>query len=1073
MTDVRPDPDQLLAEVKAQEASAQRGRLRIFFGASAGVGKTYAMLTAARQLRNEGKDVVVGLLETHGRKETEVLLQGLEVLPRAKIVYQDRTLDEFDLDVALARRPALILVDELAHTNVPGSRHPKRWQDIDELMAAGIDVFTTLNVQHIESLNDVVGGITGINVWETVPDFFFDQADEVVLVDVSADDLLARLAAGKVYLPEQIERAASNFFRKGNLMALRELALRRTADRVEDDVQAYRSDKSIERVWKTEDSLLCCIGPGPGGDDVVRSAARLAAQLGVKWTAAYVETPALQRLPARERERILRTVKLAQEFGAATAILAGGDAAAEAVEYARTHNCSKLVVGRTRGAAKWPWARSTAHRIGELAPDIDLIEVGRGTAQPMPLRVPEGDAETDPRRGAKRLRYLWALVACLATTLVATLLLPYFDLANIVMLFLLTVVLTAVRWGRGPAVLAAFVSVATFDFFFVPPRFSFAVTDFQYLLTFAVMLAVALIIGQLTAGLRYQARVASHREERARVLYEFARDMSSLLLTEDVVEAATKSIANTFGAKVAILVPDGQDRIQVAAGGGQGLAIDIGAAQWAYDKSQPAGTGTDTLAGNEYLYLPLRAPMRTRGVLVIKPDDPRLLLVPEQRRHLDTFAALTAIALERVHYVEVAQQALIHMESERLRNSLLSTLSHDLRTPLAALVGLAESLALAKPPLSSEQQESALAIADEARRMGALVNNLLEMARIESGEVKLRRQWQPFEEVVGSAIKAAQPALSDHRIEPRLARDLPLVEFDATLIERVLYNLIENACKYTPSGTIVTMSAEVSAGDLVVVVSDTGPGIPKGQEESIFEKFTRGTRESSTPGVGLGLAISRAIVEAHHGRISAQNDPNGGARFTFHAALGHAAGNARVDPGRRGAPMQSARLTRPLSNFYVGCQDLHDIFAISASILSISRHIGRNTMNLVSTMCRPLNQHSHGRNGSTRRIADAPVPAGHRDRRRCTGSSPCARSRGGAHRPCQRARSGTDLPRALAPRAGGFDRTGARRSDSPCSNLRHRSAVDAVHAQRSRHGFRRSGRQARFQLPVHHGAGGR
>ena len=886
MTDARPDPDQLLAEVKAQEASAQRGRLRIFFGASAGVGKTYAMLTAARQLRHEGKDVVVGLLETHGRKETEALLQGLEILPRAKISYQDRTLDEFDLDAALARRPALILVDELAHTNVPGSRHPKRWQDIDELMTSGIDVFTTLNVQHIESLNDVVGGITGINVWETVPDFFFDQADEVVLVDVSADDLLARLAAGKVYLPEQIERAASNFFRKGNLMALRELALRRTADRVEDDVQAYRSDKSIERVWKTEDSLLCCIGPGPGGDDVVRSAARLAAQLGVKWTAVYVETRALQRLPARERERILRTVKLAQEFGAATAILAGGDAAVEAVDYARTHNCSKLVVGRMRGESKWLRARGTARRIGELAPDIDLIEVGRGTAQPMPTRNPELDAETDPRRGAKRLRYLWALFACLATTLVAAPLSGYFDLANIVMLFLLTVVLVAVKWGRGPAVLAAFVSVASFDFFYVAPRFSFAVSDFQYLLTFAVMLAVALIIGQLTAGLRYQARVASYREERARVLYEFARDMSSLLLTEDVIEAATKIIAYTFRAKVDIVVPHTQDLLRRAAGSGQVLAIDIGAAQWAYDKSQPAGAGTDTLAGNDCLYLPLRAPMRTRGVLVIKPDDPRLLLVPEQRRHLDTFAALTAIALERVHYVEVAQQALIHMESERLRNSLLSALSHDLRTPLAALVGLAESLALAKPPLAPEQLESVQAIADEARRMGALVNNLLEMARIESGEVRLRLQWHPFEEVVGSALKAARPALADHGIELRLARDLPLVEFDATLIERVLYNLIENACKYTPSGTIVTLAAEVTAGNLAVSVSDTGPGIPKGQEESIFEKFTRGTRESSTPGVGLGLAISRAIIEAHHGKITAQNNPEGGARFTFTLPLG-------------------------------------------------------------------------------------------------------------------------------------------------------------------------------------------
>jgi two-component system sensor histidine kinase KdpD len=885
MTDARPDPDQLLAQVQAQEGAARRGRLRIYFGASAGVGKTYAMLTAARQLRMEGKDVVVGLLETHGRKETEALLQGLEILPRRETTWQGGTLHEFDLDTALARHPALILVDELAHTNAPGARHPKRWQDIEELLAAGIDVFSTLNVQHLESLNDVVGGITGITVWETVPDFFFDQADEVVLVDVSADDLLLRLKSGKVYLPEQIERAASNFFRKGNLMALRELALRRTADRVEDDVQAYRSDQAIERVWKTEDSLLCCIGPAAGGDDVVRSAARLATQLEVEWTAVYVETPRLQRLPPAERERILKTVKLAQEFGARTAILAGSEPAAVVIEYARAHNCSKLVLGRARGGAPWPWQRGMAQRLGALAPDVDLIEVGRSATPSLPRGSEARAMANDPRRTAKRLRYLWSFAACLATTLVATLLLPHFDLANILMLFLLTVVLVSVKLGRGPGVLAAFVSVATFDFFFVPPRFSFAVSDVQYLLTFAVMLVVSLIIGQMTAGLRYQARIASFREERARVLYEFARDMSSLLQTADVIDAATRFIGNTFRARVAIVVPDEQDRLQAAAGSDP-PEVDLGAAQWAYDKSQPAGVGTDTLAGSESLYLPLRAPMRTRGVLVIRPGDRRMLLVPEQRRHLDTLAALTAIALERVHYVEVAQQALLHMESERLRNSLLSALSHDLRTPLAALVGLAESLTITRPPLAEPQRDTAQAIADEARRMSALVSNLLDMARIESGEVKLRRQWQPFEEVVGSALKAAQPALVHHPVEVRIPRDLPLVEFDATLIERVLYNLIENATKYTPRGTVITVAAERQHDQLLVSVTDTGPGVQKGQEEAIFQKFTRGTRESSTPGVGLGLAISRAIVAAHRGRIWAENVAPNGARFAFTLPLG-------------------------------------------------------------------------------------------------------------------------------------------------------------------------------------------
>jgi two-component system sensor histidine kinase KdpD len=877
VSDERPDPDLLLARVKARETDARRGRLRIYFGASAGAGKTYAMLGAARALRHEGRDVVVGLVETHGRKETEALLAGLDVLPRKVLDYQGRKLAEFDLDAALARKAALILVDELAHTNVPGSRHPKRWQDIDELLAAGIDVFTTLNVQHIESLNDVVGGITGVNVWETVPDSFFDDADEVVMVDVSADDLLARLAAGKVYVPEQVERAAGNFFRKGNLMALRELALRRTADRVEDDVRSYRTDQSIERVWKTEDSLLCCIGPDPGDENVVRSAARLANQLGVEWTAVYVETPALQRLPAAERERILRVVKLAQDLGATTAILSGSDPALEVVRHARDHNCSKVVAGRVLRTAWRPWRRSVAQAIGELAPDIDLIEVGRTRKA---VTAVERETAVDPRGAAKRLRYLWSFLACLATTGVATLLLPYFDLANIVMLFLLTVVGVALRWGRGPAVLAAFVSVAAFDFFFVPPRFSFAVSDVQYLFTFAVMLVVALVIGQMTAGLRYQARVASYREERARSLYEFARDMSSLLQTSDVVDAATRSIGATFDAKVAVLVADAQDRIPLAAPA-DGPAFDAGAAQWAYDKSQPAGVGTDTLAGNPSLYLPLRAPMRTRGVLVIEPASARQLMVPEQRRHLDTFAALTAIAIERVHYVEIAQQALLHMESERLRNSLLAALSHDLRTPLSALVGLSETLALTRPALAPEQLDIALAITQEARRMSALVANLLDMARIESGDVKLRKRWHALEEVVGSTLLAAKAALGDRRVEVRIPANLPLVEYDATLIERVLYNLIENAAKYTPPDALVTVDAQIAGDDLVVRIRDDGPGIPRGQEETIFEKFSRGARESATPGVGLGLAISRAIVEAHGGRIRAENGRDGGAEFTF------------------------------------------------------------------------------------------------------------------------------------------------------------------------------------------------
>jgi two-component system sensor histidine kinase KdpD len=885
----RPDPDELLAKVKQEEARAQRGKLRIYFGSSAGVGKTYAMLAAARKLHAEGRDVVFGVIETHGRAETAALMADVPVLPPKMVSYRGKQLAEFDLDGALKRRPELILVDELAHSNVQGVRHPKRWQDVEELLAAGIDVFTTLNVQHLESLNDVVGGITNVRVWETVPDTVFDDAEEVVLVDIPADELLARLKAGKVYVAHQAERAANNFFRRGNLMALRELALRRTADRVEGDVQAYRVGKSIGSVWKTATALLTCVGPDQGAERVVRAAARLASQLNADWHAIYVETPGLQRLPAEQRERILATLNLAKELGATTAVIANANVPESVIDYARSHNLSKVVIGRDATRRLWPWQRSNGQRLALLAPDIDLVEIGRaethnqsaanaGRAHPA--------ADSADRRKVKRLRYLWAALACVAVTVAALPLTAYFDAANIVALFLLTVVLVAVQFGRGPAALAAVLGVVSFDFFFVPPRFSFAVSDVQYLLTFAVMLAVGLITGQLTAGLRFQARVASHREERARSLYEFARDLSGAVEIEQVLKISDECIERTFRAGASLMLPDQTGKLTLSPGDKTPLTVDIGIAQWAFDKGQHAGFGTDTLPGSEVLYIPLRAPLRARGVLAVRANNRRLLQIPEQRQLLDTFAALIAIALERVHYVALAQDALVRMESERLRNSLLAALSHDLRTPLTVLIGLAESLSLTKPPITAQQGEIADSIKDEARRMSTLVGNLLDMARIESGEVKLNLAWQPFEEVVGSALGAARAMLREHVIEVRLPRDLPLVQFDALLIERVLVNLLENASKYTPPGSRVVLAAEVAGGQLSVSVTDDGPGLPHGREEAVFQKFTRGDRESATPGVGLGLAICRAIIESHLGRISASNRPGGGANFTFTLPLG-------------------------------------------------------------------------------------------------------------------------------------------------------------------------------------------
>src|SRR5450759_1230498 len=893
MTDTRPDPDVLLAEVQALQAKAARGRLRVYFGASAGVGKTFAMLGAARKLKNEGREVVVGLIETHGRAETAELLEGLELLPRKRLAHRGGTIEEFDLDAALARHPSLILVDEFAHSNVPGSRHPKRWQDVVELLDAGIDVFTSLNVQHLESLNDVIGGITGIRVQETVPDTVFDSADEVVLIDIPADELLRRLKSGRVYLAENVERAAKNFFRKGNLMALRELALRRTADRVEGEVLAYRDEQDIGRVWKTDVALLACIGPHAGAEHVVRSAARLArelgGELGTTWQAVYVETPELQRLSRPERERILKCLKLAEELGAKTAVLSGGDIAAVLADYAQEHNFSRLVVGRT-APSRWPkflpYARNMSQRVAAHGLDIDLIEVGvssEGAAR-RPARR-EDDEHAAQFSGKSVRKYALAALACAATALAATPLAGIFDLANIVMLFLLIVVFVAVRLGRGPAVFASIFSVLLFDFFFVTPRFSFAVSDVQYLVTFAVMLVVGLVIGQLTANLRYQARIASHRERRARSLYEFARDLSAALQFEQVVSITTVGLEPTFRSQVAVLLPDSADRLKLASAASF-PGLDMSIAQWAYDHGEAAGFATDTLPSNPFRYVPLRAPMRVRGVLAIRPEDQRWLFVPEQQRQLETFAALIAIALERIHYVEVARDALVNMESERLRNSLLAALSHDLRTPLTALIGLADTLALDRAPLTPNQLETAEALRGEARRLATLVENLLDMARLQSGKVQLKLEWQSVEEVIGAALASVRGALGPRQVKVELAPDLPLVEFDAVLIERVIANLVENAAKYAPGESPIEIRGFLAEGALALAVADRGPGLPKGMEEAIFEKFIRGERESATTGVGLGLAICRAIVEAHHGKIRAQNRPEGGAIFTFTLPLG-------------------------------------------------------------------------------------------------------------------------------------------------------------------------------------------
>jgi len=875
----RPDPDALLARVQQEEAKAARGKLKIFFGASAGVGKTYAMLSTARRQWEQGSDVLIGVVETHGRKETEALVGGLERLPPREIPYRGQVLHEFDLDAALERRPALILMDELAHSNVAGSRHPKRWQDIVELLDAGIDVYTTVNVQHLETLNDVVSGIAGIRVWETVPDHVFDEADEVVLVDLPPDELLQRLKEGKVYLPQQAERAIRNFFRKGNLIALRELALRRTADRVDEDMLAWRRETSVEAVWQTRDSLLVCIGSGAGAERLVRTGARLSGRLEAPWHAIHVETEESTRHNETQRQRIVRALELAASLGAETATLALPDPVAATVDYARRNNLSRILVGRDHPRPWRPWYRSIADRVGHAAPDLDVIQIARGDDRREASLTPELPTEDWPA-------YAKAAGICAGTTALAMPLAGVIELTNIAMFFLLAVVLVAIRLGRGPAVAAAFLAVGAFDFFFVSPRFSFAVSDVQYLMTFAVMLTVALIIGQLTARYKRQAEVARQRETRARALYGMSRDLSAALMPEQIAEAAEHFLGAEFDAGAALILTDAGDHLlpplfATKAGVGGRPAVDDGVARWAFDHGEAAGLGTDTLPGSPLLYLPLRAPMRTRGVLVVAPRDPLAVQSPEARRQLDTFAALIAIAVERIHYVDVAQATTVQMESERLRNSLLAAMSHDLRTPLTAVVGLADALRQSSPPLSAEQDDLARSMRDESLRMSSLVGKLLDMARLQAGRVQLNRQWQPLEEVVGSALKTMESALAARQVDIRLDPELPLVEFDAVLIERVFANLLENAAKYTPAGSHITIGARTQGEMIEVRIEDDGPGLPRGREEDIFRKFERGEKESATPGVGLGLAICRTIVEAHGGRIWAENAEPHGARLLF------------------------------------------------------------------------------------------------------------------------------------------------------------------------------------------------
>ena len=888
----RPNPDDLLARLQQVDVRAKRGKLKIFFGSSAGVGKTFAMLSAAQRQQAEGVDVVVGVVETHGRQETAAQLESLTILPLQKIAYRDQSLVEFDLDGALERQPALILIDELAHSNVAGSRHPKRWQDVEELLDAGIDVYTTLNVQHLESLNDVIGQVTGIRVRETLPDAFFEAADDVVMVDLPPDELLQRLREGKVYLPQQAARAAKNFFRKGNLIALRELALRRTADRVDAQMRDYRSDEAISPIWQTNERLLVCIGANANAERLLRRAARMAGALRSEWQVLYVETPQLQRMSESDRHDVLARLRLAQSLGATVETVAGTDLVQQILDCAKRDNISRIILGRSDQKHWWKPNNTLAIALATRASGIDLVLVGDDDV--VPAQSKENSIPIFKNFNFYSKGYFWAIAGCAIVTVLLTGLIHLFDLANVVMLYLLVVVLVSARFGRGEGVFAAVLGVVCFDFFFVQPKMSFSVADTQYLLTFTVMFVVALVIANLSANLRFQARISTHREQRANRQSVFSQSLSGALTASQISQITIEQVAQVFQCQVVLLLPDRDDGLHVASDHqGQPMnlsdeltrALDFGTAQWVYDHETEAGLHTNTLPASPLLYRPLRAPMRTRGVLGLLPHDVNALFQPEQQRMLDTFASQIALALERVHFVEIAQEALIRIEGERMRGTLLSALSHDLRTPVTALAGLANMLN--RSDLTPEQhKELALAIEDQADAIHALVINLLDMAKLQSGGLNLNLQWVPLEEVIGSVLRSMTSRLAKHHVTVSLPPDLPLVHVDELLIARILSNLLENAVRYTPVDSHITISAhldETASSDqkMELVVSDDGAGLPIGMEEKIFERFTRGQAESATTGIGLGLTLCREMILAHGGTIHAETNVPHGARFVL------------------------------------------------------------------------------------------------------------------------------------------------------------------------------------------------
>lgn len=876
----RPDPDALLARVKRDASRRRRGRFTVFLGAAPGVGKTYAMLEAARLAREEGHDVVVGIAETHGRYDTGALLLGLEILPRRKVDHRGVALEELDIDAAIRRRPGLLLVDELAHTNAPGSRHAKRWQDVEELLAEGIDVHTTLNVQHVESLVDVVAQITHVVVREAVPDAVVEGADDVRLIDLPVEDLLERLREGKVYVPEQAALAARGFFEPGNLIALRELALRLAARRVEAQMRRYREEQGIERTWPAAERLLVCVSPSPASEALLRAAKRLASELHADWTAAYVETPTALRLGSDERERLAVHLRLAQALGAETVTLAGESGPTEIVAFARSRNVTRILVGKPTHASWRDRLRgSFLERLVRESREIDVHALSGGGLTTRLGSRPTGDRTPAGNASARVGLVLGALAVALATA-VAQLAFGPEQLPDVVMLYLFVIVLVSLRWGLGPSLVASFFAVAAFDFFFIPPYHTFVVSDVRHTVTFAVMFFVGVTTSGLTKRVRDQARAAHDRELRTASLFSLSRSLGAARTEREVLSVATKHLHDVFQVRATALLASESGALVPSAEGSWTFALDDkarGVAEWTLRNSKPAGEGTDTLPSFGVTCLPLEVDGRTAGVLALRhhSEGPR---ASDTHPHLDAFVVQIASALERVLLAARAEEAKVRIEREVLKNSLLSSVSHDLRTPLAVITGAASTMLAGKID-EATRRDLTETVLGESERLNRLVRNLLDMTRLEAGAVVVNKEWQPVEEAVGAALERTSAQLGARKVTVDVPADL-LAPFDSVLLQQVLVNLLENVAKYTRPDAPVLVEARAlpASAEVEIVVADEGQGLPEGDEVRVFEKFYR-AEKGRGGGVGLGLTICKGIAMAHGGRIWAENRKGGGAAF--------------------------------------------------------------------------------------------------------------------------------------------------------------------------------------------------